>query len=124
MKKKCGEKIDPSVLKAIPYEMEEKIEVSYITEEFTCLCPWTGLPDFGRLSIKYVPSNKLIELKSLKYYLLSFRDSGIINEHAAARILKDLSSLIKPDRMEVKIEFNPRGGIRTEVIARFPEDKK
>jgi 7-cyano-7-deazaguanine reductase len=117
-------KINKSVLKTIPYEMDEKVEVSYITDEFTCLCPWTGLPDFGRLTITYIPSDKLIELKSLKFYLLSFRNAGIINEHAAARILKDLSSLINPERMEVKIEFKPRGGIMTVVSAKFPEEKK
>jgi 7-cyano-7-deazaguanine reductase len=88
------------------------------------LCPWTGLPDFGKLTITYIPSDKLIELKSLKFYLLSFRNAGIINEHAAARILKDLSSLINPERMEVKIEFKPRGGIMTVVSAKFPEEKK
>ncbi len=121
MKRK--DRINSSVLKAIPYEMEKKVEVSYITEEFTCLCPWTGLPDFGKLTITYVPSDKLIELKSLKYYLLSFRNAGVINEHAVARILKDLSSLVKPQRMEVKIEFNPRGGITTVVSAKFPDEK-
>lgn len=113
--------IDSSSLKTIPYEMDQKVEVSYITEEFTCLCPWTGLPDFGRLTITYVPSKKLVELKSLKYYILSFRNAGIINEHAAARILKDLSSLLNPERIEVKIEFNPRGGIMTVISAKFPE---
>lgn len=116
--------IDTSVLKSIPYEMDEEIEVSYITDEFTALCPWTGLPDFGRLTITYVPRKKLVELKSLKYYLLSFRNTGIINEHAVARILKDLSSLLKPKSMEVKIEFTPRGGIRTVAVARYPQRRK
>lgn len=113
--------IDSSLLKAIPYEMEAEIEVSYVTEEFTTLCPWTELPDFGRLTITYVPHKKLVELKSLKYYLLSYRNAGIINEHAVARILKDLSSLVKPRSMEVKIEFTPRGGIKTVVVGRYPQ---
>jgi 7-cyano-7-deazaguanine reductase len=117
------DRIDSSVLKAIPYTEKKKVEITYTTNEFTCLCPWTGLPDFGKLTITYLPSNKVIELKSLKFYLLSFRNVGIINEHAVARILEDLSTLVNPEWMEVRIEFTPRGGIQTIASARYPEKK-
>ena len=77
-------------METIPFEYSgSETEVTYETEEFTCVCPWTGLPDFGKLSIWYLPDQTLIELKSLKYYLLSFRNVGIIQEHAVNRILKD-----------------------------------
>ena len=62
------------------------------TDEFTAMCPWTGLPDFGVLTVSYVPDRSCVELKSLKYYLLSYRGVGIVQEHAANRILNDLAS--------------------------------
>ena len=67
--------------------------LSYETDEFTAVCPWTGLPDFAKLIIKYVPESSLVELKSLKYYLTSYRNVGILQEHAVNRILKDLVAL-------------------------------
>ena len=76
---------------AFQYDYPEQDSVIDIdTEEFTALCPWTGLPDYGTLEISYVPDRSCLELKSLKYYLMSFRDVGIVQEHAANRILKDL----------------------------------
>ncbi len=85
--------IDVAVLEAIPFEFPESAtEVVYETEEFTFVCPWTGLPDFARLVIKYIPDRSLIELKSLKYYLPSFRNVGILQVHAVNRIVRDLVS--------------------------------
>ena len=73
--------IDVAVLESIPFEYSDSAtEVVYETEEFTAVCPWTGLPDFGTLTITYVPQDKLVELKSLKYYLTSFRNVGILQE--------------------------------------------
>jgi 7-cyano-7-deazaguanine reductase len=97
----CGEEsIDVKVLESIPfYYPGSDTDVTYETDEFTCVCPWTGLPDFGTISITYLPKDKLIELKSLKYYLTSFRNVGIIQEHAVNRILNDLVKLIKPVSM-------------------------
>jgi len=114
--------IDVAVLEAIPFDYSgSPTEVEYTTDEFTCVCPWSGLPDFGTLTIRYVPGKKLVELKSLKYYLLSFRNVGIIQEHAVNRILKDLVKLIKPVSMTVEAEYKERGGIWTKARARYPD---
>jgi 7-cyano-7-deazaguanine reductase len=113
--------IDVAILEAIPFDYADTdTEVLYETDEFTCVCPWTGLPDFGTLTISYVPGKKLVELKSLKYYLLSFRNVGIIQEHAVNRILKDLVKLVKPVSMTVTADYKERGGIWTRATARHP----
>ncbi len=94
--------IDVAVLEAIPFEYPESdTEVVYETDEFTAVCPWTGLPDFAKLLIRYVPGRSLVELKSLKYYLTSYRNVGILQEHAINRILNDLVELLKPVSMTV-----------------------
>ncbi len=112
--------IDTRVLEIIHFEYPgSETEVVYETEEFTCVCPWTGLPDFGRLSIRYVPDQSLIELKSLKYYLISFRNVGIIQEHAVNRILRDLVQLIQPVSMQIDAEYRERGGIKSRVVAKY-----
>ena len=91
------------------------------TDEFTAVCPWTGLPDQGKLVITYVPTDTVIELKSLKYYLFSDRDVGIVQEHAASRILNDLVALCQPRRMKVFLDYNVRGGLHTTVTVEFPQ---
>ncbi len=114
------ESVDVSVLESIPFEYPDTdTEVSYETGEFTSVCPWTGLPDFAVLSIRYVPDQKLVELKSLKYYLTSFRNVGILQEHAVNRILKDLVELVKPIRMVVEADFGERGGLKTKASANY-----
>jgi 7-cyano-7-deazaguanine reductase len=114
--------IDVAVLEAIPFEYPgSATEVVYETEEFTSVCPWTGLPDFGTLTITYVPQDKLVELKSLKYYLNSFRNVGILQEHAVNRILNDLVALLKPVSMTVEAEYRERGGIRGYAVAEWEE---
>jgi len=116
--------IDVDVLEVIPFEYSESgTEVVYETDEFTFVCPWTGLPDFARLTIRYIPNKLLVELKSLKYYLTSFRNVGILQEHAINRILKDLVKLIKPASMTVEAEYKERGGIKTKATARYEEGK-
>ncbi|HCG91205.1 MAG TPA: NADPH-dependent 7-cyano-7-deazaguanine reductase QueF [Dehalococcoidia bacterium] len=100
---------------------EQSSVIDLDTEEFTAVCPWTGLPDYGSLLIRYIPSTTCIELKSLKYYLLSFRDVGIVQEHAANRILKDLVKLCSPKFMKVTLDYKPRGGIHTTVTVEHPE---
>ena len=88
--------IDAECLMAFQYEYPgQETEVVIDTDEFTAVCPWTGLPDYGTLTITYVPGDSCIELKSLKYYLLSFRDVGIVQEHAANRILQDFGGLLQ-----------------------------
>lgn len=112
--------IDVAVLEKIPFDYAgSETEVEYETEEFTCVCPWTGLPDFGTLTIRYIPNKSLIELKSLKYYLNSYRNVGIIQEHAVNRILKDLVKLVKPLSMTVEAEYRERGGIKSWAIAEY-----
>lgn len=107
-----------AALEIIPFDYAGSVtEVVYETEEFTCVCPWTGLPDFGTLTIIYVPNKSLIELKSLKYYLTSYRNVGIIQEHAVNRILKDLVKLVKPLSMTVDAEYRERGGIKSYATA-------
>jgi 7-cyano-7-deazaguanine reductase len=85
--------------------------------EFTCVCPKTGLPDFADIKIDYVPDNLLIELKSLKFYLISFRNTGIFHENVVNKIRDDLAAACRPRKMTVTGEFNVRGGIKTIVTA-------
>ena len=114
------EAIDVAVLESIPFDYPGSgTGVVYETEEFTAVCPWTGLPDFGRLTIRYVPQDLLVELKSLKYYLTSFRNVGILQEHAVNRILNDLVTLLKPVSMTVEAEYRERGGIKGKVAAEW-----
>jgi 7-cyano-7-deazaguanine reductase len=112
--------IDVGVLETIPFKYSgSATDVCYETDEFTCVCPWTGLPDFGHLAIRYIPDQTLIELKSLKYYLLSYRNVGIIQEHAVNRILEDLARLINPLSMTVQTDYRERGGIKSRVEAKY-----
>ncbi len=108
--------INSEVLIAFDYEYPgSNSKVRIETEEFTAVCPWTGLPDFGTLTIEYTPSNLCIELKSLKYYLMGFTGVGIVQEHAANRILNDLVDSCKPNDMTIDLEYKIRGGITTKV---------
>lgn len=112
--------IDTECLMAFEYDYPgQEAEVSVDTDEFTAVCPWTGLPDYGTLTITYVPGESCIELKSLKYYLLSYRDVGIVQEHAANRILNDLVACCRPRRMRVALDYKIRGGIHTEVSVAY-----
>ena len=113
--------IDTAVLEHIPFDYPgSATDVQYETEEFTSVCPWTGLPDFGRLLITYRPAHRLVELKSLKYYLTSFRNVGILQEHVVNRILNDLVALLEPESLVVEAWFNERGGLRTHVRIQHP----
>lgn len=94
-------------------------QIETICPEFTSVCPKTGQPDFGELTITYVPDRLCIELKSLKLYLQRFRNEGIFYEHVTNRILDDLVAACHPRRMTLVAAFTPRGGIRTKVTAEF-----
>lgn len=119
---KTEEHIRTDVLLDFKYDYPDtSTTIELDTDEFTAVCPWTGLPDLGTLEISYTPSNSLIELKSLKYYLLSFRDVGIVQEHAANRILEDLVNLCSPKIMNLTLTYKTRGGINTSVKAYFPK---
>ena len=96
---------------------ERDYEIAIDTEEFTCVCPMTGQPDFATLRIRYIPDVRCVELKSLKLYLWSYRDEGAFHEAVTNRILDDLVDALAPRFCEVTGEFNIRGGVRTTVVA-------
>jgi 7-cyano-7-deazaguanine reductase len=92
-------------------------EIEMVIPEFTSVCPKTGLPDFGRLTIRYVPDRRCIELKSLKMYALAYRSLGIFYENVVNRFLRDLVKACRPVSATVTGEFHPRGGIHAKVTA-------
>ena len=97
--------------------------IQIVCPEFTSVCPKTGQPDFGTLTITYVPDRKCIELKSLKLYLQQFRNEGIFYENVTNRILDDLVAVTAPRRMSLVASFTPRGGITTNVTATFEQSR-
>lgn len=98
---------------------ERDFEIAISCPEFTSVCPMTGLPDFGEIRITYVPGDRCIELKALKYYLVGFRNRGIFYEAATNQILDDLVATCQPRRMTVVGDFSARGGITTVVTASY-----
>mgnify|MGYP003348637691 CR=1 FL=1 len=102
---------------------EREFEITISCPEFTSVCPMTGLPDFGTIRIAYAPDASCVELKSLKYYLLEFRNRGIFYEAATNQILDDLVALLSPRHMTVVGDFSARGGITTKVTASYHAQK-
>ena len=94
-------------------------EVAMTAPEFTCVCPMTGQPDFATVTISYVPDRSIVELKSLKLYLWSYRDEGVFHEDVTNRILNDFVAAARPRYIEVVGDFSVRGGIKTEVRATY-----
>lgn len=99
---------------------ELKSEIEIESDEFTAVCPWTNLPDYGNLKIIYLPNEHLIELKSLKYYLTQYRNVGIVQEYASDRILNDLIHACKPKQMTIILKYKIRGGLLTTVKSSYP----
>ncbi len=99
-------------------------EIVIDVPEFTSVCPKTGLPDFGVLTIRYMPGKRCLELKSIKEYLFAYRNLGIFQENVVNRVLEDVVRSAKPVWAVVRGEFRPRGGIGTVVEARWPRPKK
>ena len=95
-------------------------EIRCESPEFTCVCPRTGQPDFATVTITYVPDRSIVELKSLKLYLWSYRDEGAFHEDVTNRILDDLVAAVAPRRITVRTDWNVRGGIHTVVEASHP----
>jgi 7-cyano-7-deazaguanine reductase len=95
-------------------------EITISIPEFTSVCPRTGLPDFGTIIIRYVPNQQCVELKSLKTYILAYRNLGIFYENAVNRILRDFVKASKPIRAVVTGEFNVRGGMKSVIEASYP----
>ncbi len=105
-----------------PYP-DREYEQEIVSSEFTCLCPLNpGQPDYATLTIKYVPAQEIVELKSFKFYLTSYRMVETFYEEATNRILDDLVSAVKPKRMDIVAEWNIRGGIGTKVRASYNKD--
>jgi 7-cyano-7-deazaguanine reductase len=92
--------------------------------EYTSVCPKTGLPDYGTITIQYKPRKSCIELKSLKMYLLAYRNLGIFYENAVNKMLHDIVKAVDPEWCVIKGEFTPRGGLNTTIFARWPERQK
>ncbi len=127
--------IETEILETFPYKMKEVVfketgeshceiledinsehleqEVMYETDELSALCPYSGLPDQAKLIVTYIPNKKVLELKSFKYYLMSFREVGIYQEHLTQRIYKDLKNILNPLKITVKTIYKTRGGIDT-----------
>ncbi len=117
------QEIDVDVLETFPYEYPGKNALINIdTDEFTAVCPFSGLPDFATIKVNYIPDKLIIELRSFKYYLLSFRHVGMYQEHVVNRILIDLFNCCKPKWMEVIADYSIRGGVHT--IASIERGKK
>jgi len=95
-------------------------EITIRMPEYTSVCPKTGLPDFGALTIQYKPRKLCVELKSFKMYLLAYRNLGIFYENAVNRILRDVVDATRPEWCMVRGDFTPRGGLTTTIEARWP----
>ena len=99
----------------------KKYTISISIPEFNCVCPRTGLPDFAEIIIDYIPNEHIVELKSLKLYIVKFRNWGIFHEHVTNRILDDFKKACNPKEINVIGKFHPRGGIHTEVTTSWKQ---
>src|SRR5512140_983675 len=117
--------VDVKALETFPYEYPGKdIVINIDTDEFTAVCPWSGLPDFATIRIDYIPGKLIIELRSLKYYLLSYRNVGIYQEHLVNRLLEDLTRCARPKWMKISADYKVRGGIHTVASREYKRSKK
>ena len=115
------ETIRTDLLKILDYDYRDRrdIEITIRHPEYTSVCPMTGLPDTGTITIVYIPDQTIVELKSLKYYLLQYRNVGIFYENIVNRILDDLAGALAPKKMTVTGDFTSRGGITSRVEATY-----
>jgi len=112
--------IDYDMLETEPFDNKDKAtRVEIVNPEFTSLCPRTGLPDYGTIRIRYMPEKLIVELKSLKYYFMQYRNTGIFYESLTKLILKHLVKRVQPLEMTVEAEFTPRGGLTTKVVSSY-----
>lgn len=121
-----GRKAEPTrQLEAFPnHNPGRRYVVTLTTDEFTCVCPATGQPDFATITIRYIPDKNIVESKSLKLYLASYRDEGVFHEHVTNTILDDLVQAIDPIWIEVTGAFRVRGGIGITVVAAHEKKPK
>lgn len=117
--------IQSDVLDPIEYKYhgQQDIDITIQQPEYTSVCPMTGLPDYGCITVTYRPDQKIIELKSFKYYLLQYRNVGIFYEHLVNRILNDLVSALLPKWMKVTGDFTSRGGVTSSVTVEYKGEK-
>jgi 7-cyano-7-deazaguanine reductase len=113
------EAIETGVLETFPYDGPDQ-EIVTTTREFSAVCPFSGLPDLADLTLRYVPGDRCIELKSLKYYIMSFRNVGIFQEHATARVATDLQAVLQAKSLTVTTLYNVRGGFETTCSVTLP----
>ncbi|MDD3626290.1 MAG: preQ(1) synthase [bacterium] len=106
-----------------PNQYKKDYTIVIETDEFTSVCPKTGLPDFGTITITYIPDKECLELKSLKFYLLSYRDLGIFTENAVNKILDDCVSSCSPRWLKVEGNFTPRGGLSNIVYVEYRKSR-
>ena len=109
---KTPDTVDVGILETFPYEGKTQ-RVQYKTAEFSAVCPFSGLPDIGTVVVDYIPAAQIVELKSLKYYYLSYRNAGIYQEHVTSKIYEDLFKLLSPQELTVTVTYQTRGGIDT-----------
>lgn len=109
--------IDPNLLVTFPTPHETPFVIEHVADEFTSVCPETGHPDFGTITLRYVPGGQCIELKSLKLYYQSFRNEGIYYEAVTNRMRDDLVACMAPEWLQIVTDWKGRGGIRSRVIA-------
>jgi 7-cyano-7-deazaguanine reductase len=107
-----------------PNQYRTGYEIEIVTPEFTSVCPKTGLPDHGTLTLRYVPEKKCLELKSLKMYTLAYRNLGIFQENVVNRVLADVVKAAQPLLATVEGEFTPRGGVYTKITATYSRSRK
>ncbi|MCH7495190.1 MAG: NADPH-dependent 7-cyano-7-deazaguanine reductase QueF [Candidatus Marinimicrobia bacterium] len=125
-----GELLSPDtirqdILETFEYEYPgSEVDLNISTDEFTCVCPKSGLPDFATISIRYVPDLKCVELRSLKFYLMAYRQVGIFHEHVVNRILGDFVEVVEPIRVTVFGDFKIRGGLHTTSEVSWEKEKK
>lgn len=120
---KAGLKSKLPLIEIFPNQFPD-YEIKIESPEFTSICPKTGLPDFGTIYISYVPDKSCLELKSLKMYLLAYRNLGIFYENAVNRILEDIVKACDPVKASVVGEFNPRGGLVSTVEVHYPRPRQ
>ena len=111
-------------LETFPNRAARDYTVTLSTDEFTCVCPMTGQPDFAKIKIQYIPGKKIVESKSLKLYFWSFRNGGVFHEHVTNIILDDLVAALAPRWCRVTAEFAVRGGIAITVEAEYRKSGK
>ena len=111
-------KIRTDFLETFSYKGDKQL-VEYSTSEFSAVCPFSGLPDYGTLAVKYIPRKKCLELKSYKYYLVSFRNVGIYQEAVTDRVFKDLKKALNPQYLFIETVYNTRGGIDSKCQMEF-----